>query len=309
MAPPGTDKILTHCGVVDANGKIMPAGRKAFVAQVIALLIGGNEDGKGLLLSKALSVPVPPIGGPQFPAISIVHPPVVMEPLFWFGPEPTALLSLPYLSDENGMWSKIFVDGLYATIASALNLNGSYVLPIFDPSIYVDFDFDINVDIPTLAAKIPTIITPDFIIKLNAKLGGSIPIPDLPAIPPTISMPEIPPMPKPPALGFDFGMKLAFPSFFIDFIASIPGLVIPKVPVSLPDIFLGPFNAMLDIFLNLLLKLGVALISPKLLTATMLVIIHNVAVMIACDMIGLILGCGAIVTSVSKFGGLSIGAT
>lgn len=305
MAPPGTDKILTWCGVVDEGGKILPPGRKAFVAQVVALLTAGNADGKGLLLSKALGVPMPPAPGPPFPAPSLTNP-ANIEPLFWFGPDPTAALSLPFLLDEKGIWSQIFVDGLYATVASALNLNGSYVPPVFDPTIYgIDFDFDIKVDIPTLAVKIPQILTPQ-IPKLILKLGvPSLPIPPIPAIPPTIPLPAIPPMPIPPP--FQFGIPLAFPDFFLKLLLGIPKLVIPAVPVSLPDLFLGPFNVLLDIFLNLLLDLKLIIVSPKLLMATMLVILQNIAVMIVCDIIGLILGTGVIVKAAAALGGLAAG--
>jgi hypothetical protein len=302
--PPGTGKILTVAGVVDSGGKLLDTGRKAFVADVVALLTKGNENGKGLLLAQALSVPVPPVGGPVLPAPSLLNP-LAMEPILWFGPDPTAALSLPYLLDKEGIWSKIFVDGLYAGIASALNLNGSYVPPLFDPSIYFpDITFDLKVDIPTLAVKIPQILTPK-IPKLILKLGvPSLPIPDLPAIPPSIPLPKIPDMPIPPPI--DFGIPLAFPDFFVKLIAGIPSLVIPAVPVSLPGLFLAPFKALLDIFIKLLVDLKLILVSPKLLMATILVILQNVAVMIVCDIIGLILGAGAISTSAAIFGGLAL---
>jgi hypothetical protein len=307
MAAPGIDPILTHCGVVDTSGKLIPSGRAAFVADVIALLTAGNADGKGLLLAKALGVPVPPVGGPPFPAPQLVPPGIPIEPIFYFGPDPTAILSTPYLMDPKGLWSQIFVDGLYAAIATALNLPGSYVPPLFDPSIYgIDFSFKLPGDLPTLAAKLPTVLAPQ-IPKLILKLGvPSLPIPAPPAIPPIFSIPNFPPpLPIPPPI--NFGIGLAFPDLFIKFLAGIPSLIIPAVPTSLPDLFLKPFSVLLELFFKIAAELNLFLTSPKLLVATMLVIIQNVVTMIVCDIIGMILGSGDIVKAFAVFGGLSAG--
>lgn len=315
MAAPGTAPILGPLGanIVDNDGKITDPARAGLISNVIKILQGGNKDGKGLLLSNLLNMPMPPVSGPILPAPTLVNP-KMEEPLFWFEPDPYAELSLQYLTDKNSVWNKTFVDGLYASIAKGLNLNGSYILapvPIFDPSIYgFTFDFDLKVDLPTLAVKLPAFLLPE-VPKLPGKLGiPKLEIPELPKIPPAFEIPEMPPMPQLPTIALP-GIpvpSLAFPNLFLDFFFELPKIVvqlaIPSIPTSLPDLFLKPFNLIFDLFFKLLFKLNLVLTVPKLLVATILSIMHNVAVMLACDIIGLFLGTGSIVKGVAAFGNL-----
>ena len=305
--PAGTSPILTHAGVLDASGKLTDSAHAAFVAQVIALLTTGNVGGKGLLLSRAIDVALPPVGGPKLPAPTLINP-TLEEQILWFGPDPTVVLSTPYLMDRNGIWSKLFVDGFYAGILKALNLNGTYAPPVFDPTIYgIDFDFDLKVDLPTLAIKIPEIITPklpDLLLKLGIP---KLEIPPFPAIPPLPIIP-LPPIPTPPPIpGLDprFNVTLVLPEFFMQIAIGIPPLIIPSIPLSIPDLF--PIIPLIDLFLEVMIKLNIALVSPKLLVATMLVMLQNISIAIACDIVGLFLGSGSIVKAVATFGGLASG--
>ena len=303
----GTTPILTHAGVLDDTGKLSDSAHAAFVANVVTLLTKGNVGGKGLFLSSALDVAFPPSGGPSLPAPSLANP-TLIEPILWFGPDPTAALSIPYLSDRDGVWSKMFVDGFYAAVLKALNLNGSYVPPIFDPTIYgLDMDFDLKVDLPTLAIKIPEIITPklpDLLLKLGIP---KLDIPPIPAIPPTILLPSIPPIPSIPGLDPKFNITLVLPEFFKLIALGIPPLIIPKFPpaLSLPDLFL--IIPLIELFLKVMIDLNIVLVSPKLLVATMLVMLQNISIALACDAVGLILGSGSIVKAVATFGGLASG--
>ena len=307
---PGTDLILTHCGVVDPSGKILPSGRAAFIANVTALLMRGNADGKGLLLSSLLGLPMPPDGGPEYPAPNLSTLSLEKEKIFYFTPDPiSAALSLPYLADPESLWSKVFVDGIYATIASGLNLPGSYTPALFDPTIWLP-DLSINFkDFPfikLLTIDLPSKLLPQILLKLKVP---ALPIPPIPTIP-TFKLPPFPPIPELPTTGippqFNFNVQYAFPDLFLNLTAAIPGLIVPSLPTSLPKLFLDPFSALLNIFLDLLIKFNVIVTSPKLLIATMLTILHNIAVMIACDIIGSLLGTGAIVKSAALFGGLTI---
>lgn len=303
--PAGTTPILTHAGVLDASGKLTDSAHGAFVAQVLALLTMGNVGGKGLFLAKAIDTAFPPTGGPTMPAPSLNNP-TLKEQILWFGPDPTVALSAPYLMDRNGIWSKLFVDGFYAGVLKALNLNGSYVPPVFDPTIYgIDFDFDLKVDLPSLAIKIPEIITPklpDLLLKLGIP---KLEIPELPAIPPLIPLPPIPTPPPIPGLDPRFNVSLVLPEFFLQIALGIPPLIIPSIPLSIPDLF--PLIPLIDLFLDILIKLNIALVSPKLLVATMLVMLQNISIAIACDVVGLLLGSGSIVKAVATFGGLASG--
>jgi hypothetical protein len=299
----GTSPILTHVGALDSSGALTDSAHAAFVAQTIALLTSGNADGKGLFLAKALGTSIPPFGGPTMNAPSLTdlsH----KEHVLWFDPDPTASLSIPYLRNRDGIWSKLFVDGFYAGILKALNLNGSYVPPVFDPTIYgLDFAFDPRVDLPKLAVKIPEIITPE-LPNLLKKLGvPSLEIPPVPAIPPTISLPAIPEPPPIPGLDPRFNVTLVIPEFFKRIAIGIPGLIIPKIPTVLLELI--PVIPLIELFLQVLIDLNLALVSPRLLVATMLVMLQNVAVAIACDVLGLIVGTGSIVKSVAVLGGLA----
>ena len=305
MAIAGTGKILTHVGLLDDNDVITTNGRKTFIDRVLLLLATGNVDGKSLPLTKVLPITMPQVPGPTVPAPRLLDP-FKQEPLFWFEPEDPAsiLLSTPYLNDPESLWNKVFIDGLYAAMAKMLNLNGSYVPPLFDPTIYLPNEsFDIPIDFPNLGIKIPQILLPDVLIKIAHDLGiPDIPIPEIPKLPPAFEIPTIPLPPIPPMINAQF----AFPDFFIDFGLKIPGLIVPELPTDgLPELFLKFFNILLDIFLNLMIKFNLIIVSPKLLVATMLLMLHNAAVMIVCDILGLFIGAGGIVKGIAQLGGLT----
>lgn len=306
----GTAPILGPKGanIVDDAGKITAAARESLVINIVKLLQQGNKDGKGLLLSSALNVAMPPAPGPKLPTPSLTNP-KAQESIFWFEPDPYASLVIPYLLDPNSAWSKIYVDGLYASIAKGLNLNGSYVPPIFDPTIFgieLDVKLDLQLDLPKLPLTLPTLIAPkipDLLLKLKLP---SLPIPAIPKIP-SFTIPDLPAVPNLPSIPLP-GIPiptLAFPDLFINFFLELPTVVFPpKLPLSFPDLFLSPFNFLLDLFFSIAFRLNAILVSPKLLMATMLAILHNVAIMIGCDIVGSIFGTGEFVKTIARFGGL-----
>ena len=301
MAIPGTSPVLGEDGAgIVKDGKLAPKARKSFVDDVMTLLKNGNTTGMGLPLSKVLGVPIPPKLGQTMSSPTLADP-AKEEPFLWFGPDANAKLSAPYLLDEKSDWNRIFVDGFYASLVSAMNVNGSWTPTLFDPSIYFP-DIEIKLEeLPMLPAIFAAKVTPQ-LPKLLLKLkAASLPIVDPPKSP-SFSLPAIPKGPSP--LPNDFGIGFAFPAFFETFGKSLPKLVVPALPTAVPDMFLKPYTSLIDTYIQTVLDLKLVGVSPKLLTATILVMMHNVAIMIPCAVVGSLLGTGAIVKAVAKFSGM-----
>jgi len=299
--------ILTGIGMLD-SGKLTPAGRAGYVADVLALLTGGNENGKGNPLCSAgfqaftALVPLPPIPGP--PIINVTT--LQAEPLFWFKPDPVAALMADLLVDKvkTPIWNTLFPDGILATTATALDLNGNTPLfPIFDFTCAFDLKVPpFPLSLPDLALKLPKYSTPIGLPKLLidlASLGIQLKLPSLPPFP-SLSLPDF---------GFppDLALKAAI---------TIPQLVIGliELPIKLiiklllpPDIGLvlklisfdigAVFNLALDLLIQLLVDLGLLLILPKLLIASLLIYLKDVVAMVCTDLVGMLVGANGSLTS------------
>ncbi len=219
--PVGQDKILGPAGanMMGDDGKLTNAARERFVTEVLALQVAGNANGLGISkFNPLLPIPIPPIPGPPLPSIN------GPSPLFWFKPEPWALLSAPAVLNPDGAYQKLIVDGFYQPLVKMLNLDGKTSLgPIFDPTIFLDLtkpkfrDLKIPdlpgilaqlvvlgnlsqiLPLPGLAAK--AILLGDFGIgdpKLVVDLVPLILAPPIPKPPiPEIPLPPIPPVPNP----------------------------------------------------------------------------------------------------------------
>jgi hypothetical protein len=214
----GTDKILgpRGAGMIGADGELTDAARTKFVVDVASMLALGNEDGMTLQKTSPLWViPTPPIPGPAL-IIDILKP----EPefLFWFKPQPFALLAVPTLSDKEKDFQKLIINNLYAPLVKMLNVDGKTSLgPVIDPSIAVDL------------SKFPNLTIPDM-PKLMADLFIQVTAANVPATAPAAKL----------KLKDDFGIGDDITLDLIDLLTkkpdlsppgfSIPSIPIPKVP-------------------------------------------------------------------------------
>jgi hypothetical protein len=325
----GTDKILgpNGAGILDNGGKLTQSARDRFISEVILLQMNGNENGMGISkFNPLLPIPIPPVGGPNVPSLNILGPKT--QPLFWFSPDPFALLSQPILNDKKGIYQKIWLDGVYEPLAAALNLSGKTMLgPVIDPTIVIDLSMDkfkgLSLDklpqimaeifIQVALANVPT-TAPAAKIKLYADFGiGDPKIPDLislltaPPIPavPSFSLPTPPDIPNPSGMSVNF----TFPNVFLELMKA-PLIVLPQIVTKI-SINLDPLGLLKAIFqlLVAILELAYAALqisgAPSLLMATLVVIIKNLAGILLCDAIGSLLGTGLMVKIIANLVGLS----
>lgn len=306
--PLGSDPILgpTVAGIIGSDGKITDAHRAAFVKEVVNLLRTGNASGKGLPLANLLGVPMPPFPGPRIPS------PVNPENLFWFDPDPFADLSASFLNDKTKAFQTVIVDQIYAPIMAAINFTGFWTPALFDPTIFIpDFDLPPFEELPTLFAKFPTLILPPT-GELFVKLPKPFPPADLPALPGL--PPPIPKIPTLQSLGIDLASykTQSLPSFQLPdltigvitavfkFVPQLPSILIPINFPTPPAIFQQIFGAIFDPVLSLLKSLNLLQISPKLLSAALIVIMKNVAAALAVDAVGLTLGSAGICKQLAR---------
>lgn len=324
----GTDKILgpRGAGMIGADGELTDAARTKFVVDVASMLALGNEDGMTLQKTSPLWViPTPPIPGPAL-IIDILKP----EPefLFWFKPQPFALLAVPTLEDKEKDFQKLIINNLYAPLVKMLNLDGKTSLgPVIDPTIAVDLSKFPNLTIPDMpkvmadlfiqvtAANVPaTAVAAKLKLKDDFGIGDDI-VKDLIDLltkkpdlsPPGFSIPSIP-IPKVPNLGTPSfilpDLILGILTIPLDLIGQLLGLITsPDIdPIALLKKII---QLIVDIILALLKKLGMLVGVPKILSATLAVIIKNLAGMLLCDVIGLLLGTGGIVKIVAGLTGVT----
>lgn len=293
-------KILTGIGLIK-GGKLSSDAKKAFVTDVIALLVSGNHNGKGLALEPFCGlVPILPVPGPSFPNPTTLS----VEKMFWFDPDPLAALMSTVLLDPTKcpMYYQIIVDLLYGSTMEALDLNGATPLaPIFDVSLLAPNLKGFPVALPDLAVQANILPLPKLLLKLI----------DLNIMPPSFPIPPIPPIP--PSLP-DFSLGLAPPGLAIDAALTIPKLLLGliKLPFDLivkliapPDLGLVlklisfDFSAVFQLMVDLLLQIppfSLVPILPKLLIASILVYLKNIMAAVVVDLVGMLVGAGGTMT-------------
>jgi hypothetical protein len=325
----GTAKILGPQGanILNNSDKLTQAARDRFISEVILLQMNGNANGMGVSkFNPLLQIPIPPIQGPDVPSLNILGPKT--QPLFWFSPDPFALLSQPILTDKNGVYQKIWLNGIYEPLVAALNLSGQTSLgPVIDPTIVIDTSLDkfknLSIDklpqimaelfIQVSLANIP-ISAPAAKIKLSADFGvGEPQIPDLISLltaspnlaVPSFTIPNVPSLPNPSGLSVNF----TFPNVVIELLKA-PLVVLPQIFTKI-SINLDPIGILKTIFqlLTTVLELAYAALlisgAPTLLISTLIIIIKNLAGILLCDAIGSLLGTGLMVKIVSNLVGLA----
>jgi len=310
-----TDPCLgpTGVGVLDTKGNLTPEARDAFTTQVILLLTSGNANGKGAKISSLLNIPFPPPSGVKLldPDRLLTNPSDPLGDLFWFDPSPFAPLIFDTLRDPEGGYQQNIVTNLYQPLMKAMNLKGNAIAPpILDYSGFLPPEISAKLtlpDLPKIALALPG--GPLALKALGLDLGD-IPtfIADLSKV---ISIPSIPSIPSPPTVDFDF---IVFPELFIGLV-QLPFLLLPDLitKFSPPDL-LAPsppdlFNLILGLFFGLLLdllkKVGLLAILPKLLVATFIVILQNAVAAMAPLIISQVIGTGLVVKTVGQALGLA----
>lgn len=293
-------------GLLDSSNDLTSQARDSFTEQVVLLLLGGNLKGKGPKVSSVLGVPFLPFPGPKLfdPDRALINPKDPLGDLLWFDPSPTAAATLPFLRDKEKDYQKIIVDNLYRPLVRALNLNGNVVAPpLLDPTAFFP-DLDPSIDIPQFLADFslaPPVFAAKYGLDVNivASFFGQLPtLGAAPPIPPSIPLPPVP--------DFDF---IIFPDLFkavltLPLQILKPDFVVKLVTIPAPDfgsIFLQIIQVILDILLKALEAIGLLIILPKLLVATVTVLLQNLVSILVCDVIGLVLGTGLIVRQAAKF--------
>jgi hypothetical protein len=309
-----TDPCLgpTGVGVLDARGNLTQAARDAFTAQVILLLTSGNADGKGAKISSLLNIPFPPPSGVKVldPDRLLTHPNDPLGDLFWFDPSPFAALTFDTLRDPEGGYQQNIVTNLYQPLMKAMNLKGNAVAPpILDYSGFLPPDIAVKLtlaDLPKIALAVPNVPA----LKALGIDLGDIPtfVANLAAV---VPVPSIPSIPTPPIPDFDF---VIFPDLFIG-LMQLPFLLLPDLiaKFSPPDLLVPSppelFNLILGLFFGLLLdllkKVGLLAILPKLLVATFIVILQNAVAAMAPLVISQVIGTGLVVKTVGQALGLA----
>jgi len=294
--------ILTGIGMLD-SGKLTPAGKAGYVADVLGLIAKGNAKGAcsgcsaGTQLFAGLIGGLPPVPGP--PIVNVTT--LAVEPLFWWDPDPVAALMATLLVDDTKtpIWNAIFPDGILATTATGLDLIGNTPLfPLFDVSLLVPTLNIFPVPLPELAVKL-NLLPPQLLIKL-AGLGIQLKLPSLPSIP-VLTLPSF-------GLPPDLALKaaLAIPQLVIGLI-ELPFKLIIKLLLP-PDISLviklltldisAVFNLALSLLIELLVSLDLLLITPKLLIASLLIYLKDIVAMVCVDLVGQLVGSGGALTKI-----------
>ncbi len=313
---PYTDPCLgpSGVGVLDTKGNLTQAARDAFTEQVILLLTSGNANGKGTKISSLLNIPFPPPSGMKLldPDRLLLHPSDPLADLFWFDPSPFAPLTFDTLRDPNGGYQKNIVTNLYQPLMNVMNIKGNAIAPpILDYTGFLPPDISIKLtlrDLPKIAAAVTPVPNIPALKALGLDLG-SVPefASNLSAVIPT---PSIPTIPTPPIPEFEF---IVFSDLFSG-LMQIPLALLPDLITKFsPPQLLAPnppgmFNLILDLFfgqiLNLLKKVGLLAILPKLLVATFVVLIQNAVAAMVPLVISQIIGTGLVVKTAGQALGL-----
>lgn len=303
------DPILTKVGLL-SGGKLTKEARDRYIAEVIGLLVTGNESGKGGTPTTQIFsslVPLPPIPGPTLVNVTTLS----AEPAFWFSPDPLAAVMTPIITNREKcpLWHSIFIDILYEKTAVALDVAGTTPLfPIFDvTAAFPNVNLPLPYTPPDLAAKLE--IPPPKLLAELGSLGLKLKMPSLPAppLPPDIPFPNVAisgiPFPGFPALVLtDLLIGLIKLPFDL-----LKKLVLPpdiSLAVNLHDLPKKVFGLALDIVIQLLTDLGILLVLPRIFVASLLIYLKNVVGMVCTDIIGLIVGAGTISKTAATLTGL-----
>lgn len=297
------DPVLTGIGLLDTSGNITKSAERAFIDEIILLLTLGNIGGKTLVpLSKL--VPVPSFAGPK----------ILGQDFFWFNPDPVSGLLAATLLDaeKTPFFHEIFINGLYKSTVSLLNLGGQTPLfPVFDISLPFGTDLKIPFTIPELAValSLPPIQVPAKLVAAGIKVSiPSIPIPQIPNIAPvgfdfTKSPPTSISLPMPPVFTIP---SLITGLIEIPFKVLTATLVPPSLSLvtNLPGLPATIADIAFKLLFQLLSELGLTLILPKTLIATIIVYMKNIVAILCVLIISQLVGVGNIAFGVAQLLGL-----
>ncbi len=333
MANAGTDMILESGGagiLQDGGGNLTADHRNRFVADVISLIKSGNANGLGLARSSSpkLSIPIMPSSGPRISAPKISDS-KDMDALFHFSPDATADLSIKYIRQEDGPYHKLIIDQVYLPLIKMFNQAGTPSFPIFDPTIFMNLDDPRTkrlglLDMPVVHKELtilgnlsplkimPGVAADSILLAQYGITGGDKN--DLiahllamkPPMMPSVSTPSSPSVESP---------NSATPDLFLpDFAAKLFKIAQNSIPTAFSMFLVHPtsetanFSTILNSVYGSILSVLDPILEfavPKVLMATLIVIIRNTIMALICFMIGKILGTGRLVKIFADIGGLS----
>lgn len=312
---PHTAKVFSANGVglLDDDEKLTVAARDSFTTQVVALLTSGNANGMGAKVSSILGIPFPPPAGVKLldPDRLLTHPSDPMGDLFWFDPSPFAPLTYDVLRDPEGGYQKIIIDGLYAPLMKMMNLAGNAVAPpILDYTGFLPPELAVKLklpDLPKIAAAglaIPALkalgLDLGDIPKFAANLGAVVSLPSVPSLPP-IPIPEFDFVIFPQLFELLLTLPITLlPDLIVQLSANLPSLLVP----SPPELFGVVLKIVFPLVLDILAKVGLLAILPKLLAATFIVMIQNAVIGLLCMTVSQIIGTGLVVKTIGSALGL-----
>jgi len=295
-------KILTGVGLMNPDDSTLTQkARDTYITEVGLLLLNGNKDGHGLPDVLGQLFPIPPIPGPSIPNITTLK----NENLFWFEPDPFALLMIDTIKDPKKVpiYHKIFLDLMFQTTATAMNVEGGTPLfPILDWSFAIpDLPFPPTLPDFQLKLKIPTLTLPELALKFDIKFPPKLPA--LPNLPLPLDLPSLSlQLPIPPLILPKFCLELMLIPFKLVLKLAIPSIDLALNLPKLPELV---FKLALDLMIQIMIDLDLLLITPKLLVASLLVYLKNIVGMVVTDIIGLIFGAGGTLTkTAAKLTGL-----
>jgi hypothetical protein len=298
--------ILTSVGYIKSDDEM----KERFMGEVLSLLETGNLDGLGgSYLQKLINsiVPFPPQGGPMT---------LDDENFFHFKPEINIDLFKEILPDEkkSGNWQKVFVSNLYLKTIKAFDVKGA--TPLAAPPLFVFDAPTINpiIPIPYSLAEISTAFaalpdpTPPALLVANLSAAGIIPTQLIPPQKIEINLLELNPIP---------GMKNDLLDL-VEKIVNFPGLLLGELiseyvdPIKLFQLAINPLeiiplavektgSMLKSIFSNFLEENFI----PKILVASVLILLKEIICMVVLVVIGGLLGSGNIVKNVAKLIGMS----
>lgn len=287
--------ILTGVGLLE-GGKLTKAAKDRYVVEVCALLATGNADGKGGSPSTKIFnsiAPLPPLAGPIITNVTTLK----SEPAFWFLPDPFAALLTTQLTDptNNPTWHAIFPDLIYEKTAVAMDIAGSTPLfPIFDVTCAFPDITGFPILLPDLAIKAGIMPPPKLLLKL-ADLGIQLQLPSLPVPPLPPQLPkEALKLPIPPLVLLDLVIGLIKLPF--DLVAKLVAPPDIGLVLNIPELPVNVLKLAFDIVIDLLVKLGLLIIVPKLFIASLLIYIKNCVAMVCTDIVGMLVGAGGALT-------------
>jgi hypothetical protein len=297
--------ILTSVGYIKSDDEMS----KRFLKEVLGLLETGNKDGKGgSNIQKLINtiIPFPPEKGP----LTFDN-----ENFFHFKPEINIDLFKEILQSEEKSrnWQKVFVTNLYLKIVKSFDVKGA--TPLAGPPLFVFDAQTINplIPIPYTLAEISAAFgalpdpNPPSLLITNLSAAGILPTNLVPPQKIEISLQDLNPIPGMRNDLLDLVEKISdFPVLLLieimkDYVDPAKLFNLAINPLEIIPIAVKKTGAMLEKIFSKFLEENFV---PKILVASVLILLKEIVCMVALVVIGGLLGSGNIVKNAAKLIGM-----